>query len=298
VLIATYLRVNGASQLFAMMRKEHKKGQMPKGDVIGIKVREFIDQHVQLAMYLDSVDDPRDDALDQQLLRSLGKSRGPTDYAEDRGFIRVEQETIALEETPLEILSRSLPGVEMFQLPTEAALGQIAHGIRCVDTDETLVHLYVCDEAHAFDYYYPVRMKTPEECRLHSWYLACLVMINRTYGLMEEPADIEDDDKSGDDEDEEERDEYLHSTKVRHALHRVMGSFVPLFFHALLESKLSDEDWRPKPADGRPTVFDKYFPCDTACFHAGDLPNLSCLIDQVRSLSLFPKKFLLDGFPF
>jgi hypothetical protein len=290
VLIALHLRVNGASDLFARMRKAmNKNGVMPKGDVIGTKVKEFIDRHVQLAAYMDSVDDPRDDMLPPQY-RDVA-SFGPTDYAEDREFIRIDVKTLPLERTPLEVLrggegEHTLFYGSLYRDPTEADLGRIARQIRERDTNDELDSRFVnCgpdDETCAYDYYYPVRMTSPDECRAHSWYLASLVMINDAYRRMTETEENSEDE----DDSRNEENAPMHSLKHIHAFHRIMGSFVPLFYHALCatgggeESTLSDEVWRPKP-DGRPTLFDKYFPCDTACFHAGDLPNLGGLFEQV-----------------
>jgi hypothetical protein len=292
VLIALHLRVNGASDLFARMRKEfNKSGTLPKGDVIGIKVREFIDRHVHLAAYLDTLQDPRDSVLPPQY-RDVA-SFGPTDYVEDRQFIKIDVKTLPLERTPLEVIrlkgwrSASAQFGAMFREPTEVELGRISRQIRERETDSELNDLFVeCggpnDETCAFDYYYPIRMKTPDECRAHSWYLACLVMINVAYGEMHRVDEKDDEEKSENEEEEDEDDEEETDNKLRHALHLIMGSFVPLFYHTLLQTErgMTDEDWRPKP-DGRPTLFDKHFPCDTACFHAGDLPNLSGLLEQI-----------------
>ena len=85
--------------------------------------------------------------------------------------------------------------------------------------------------------------------------------------------------------------EFVHNLVARHAIHRIMGAFVPLFFHVLSTpviggpgadptEHIRDEAWRPS-LESVPTPLIKYFPFDTACFHWGDLPALYSVMEHV-----------------
>lgn len=83
--------------------------------------------------------------------------------------------------------------------------------------------------------------------------------------------------------------EHVHTLMARHAIHRIMGAFVPLFYHVLRLAlnadegdltHISDEAWRPKFGN-EPTLLVKYFPFETACFHWGDLPVLYSILEHV-----------------
>jgi hypothetical protein len=85
--------------------------------------------------------------------------------------------------------------------------------------------------------------------------------------------------------------EFVHNLVARHAIHRIMGAFVPLFYHVLSKpiiggssadptEHIRDEAWRPS-LESVPTPFIKYFPFDTACFHWGDLPALYSVMEHV-----------------
>lgn len=352
VLMALYWRVNGAADLFARYRSTiGTRNALPKGDITGTKVREFVDRHLALAMYMDSLDDPCDSNLD--VLHRDVASGGPTDFLEDRDRITCVKRAVRLEDTPLEVLNKS--GVfEDYELDDfagtfdmEIILARHARRIRDL-TDEQLVQRYVPQQdpdsrdpeevgAEAFEFYNPMHMQTPEDCRTHSWFLACLTVINRAWGetiaLCETETKVEDEEDIKEEEDEEDEEEYddddddeedgsnsndpsgsdddvvmedvspdepittavslknkknrrapvlwKHSAVVRHAFHRIVGSFVQLMYHAIKKNKFTDEQWRMKPEEESLTVLDQYFPYDTVCFHAGDLPSLHGVLDQV-----------------
>lgn len=327
VLLALFFRVNGASSLLHKMRGLFHGGQLPKTDVLPEKIDLFIQTHFPLARVLDSMPDPCDGAIAEAKLcvPLLAKPLGATQYREDRDSIRIEKRIIKLEQTPVEVLAAAakVSGQKKrvisvdFQQPVDEVLARLAHSIRCELDDEALVALYVREhEDDAFDFYYPIRMtEGPDQCRAHSWYLACLHMINAAW---EEVSAFDEDAKrrllakhENDDDDEEESDEeekkdrqpvtrflrraghsqvdpvkwlnggFVHSLAIRHAFHRCMGAYVDLFYHALAENKISDETWRSDITSGMPSLLDRFFPYDTACFHWGDLPSLSSVMEDI-----------------
>jgi len=277
VVVALFFRVNGAYSLMSRMKSELFKGRMPASDANASKIIEFLNRHVPLMRKVDTLKFPSD----KKLATANVPSGGPTTYIQDRDMITVRSRGVKLEYTPLEVLKYSgvIDNYELdeFAVPVHDALAQIAHNIRNVWHDETLIQLYVgAEDQEAFDFYYPIVMSSAEGCRAHSWYLACLTMINHAW---QEIVAVD-----GDSSANESRGPTVdkHSMSVQYAFHRCMGSYTQLFYHALAcnPPKISDDDWRPTP-DGRPTPLDKYFPCDTVCFHAGDLPSLDMVLDQV-----------------
>ena len=311
VLLALYFRVNGAMALLGKMRGLFHGNSLPKGDVLPEKIDNFVQRHFPLAQALDKLEDPTDAAIQAAGLdpRKLARPCGPTDYREDRDSVRVETRIVKLEPTPLEILAhmpRSSGVDPLFTEDTEKALARLAGQIRHGYTDEELLSRYVTvHEDDAFDYYYPIRMQSAQECRLHSWYLACLTMINTAWAHVSAFDDEKEDrDRLEKDDDEEEckmpmtrfiagaspgqlaprgwlNDGFVHTLGTRHALYRCMGGYVELFFHALAEKRISDESWRPDITSGMPSLLDRFYPYDTVCFHWGDLPALDCVLEHV-----------------
>ncbi len=317
VLLALFFRVNGAANLLQQMRGLFHGGQMPKTDVLPEKIDAFIQTHFPLAKALDALDDPRDEMVARAGINIglLAKPLGQTEYREDRDLIRIEKRTIKLELTPVELLQRHAtikrtrkPTLvpEEFLVDVDVTLAKIAHSIRSEPDDAILEDKYVREhEDDAFDHYYPVRMQSAGECRLHSWYLACLHMINlawehanafdeaekqRLLDEWEAEETVKKEKTTAPPKKKEEENVvtrfirgglsrgkgdpvkwlnggFVHSMAIRHAFHRCMGAFVDLFFHALSENKISDELWRSDISSGSPSLLDKFFPYDTACFH-------------------------------
>jgi hypothetical protein len=135
-----------------------------------------------------------------------------------------------------------------------------------------LLLLFTGEEPEAYDYYYPLPLTNADECRAHSWWLSCLLVINQSWHQVrrfQTMAEVSPEAApSG-----SANDAYAH--------YRIMGSFVPLLY-AVIGNNVphTDDAWRPRP-DGRPNLFELFCPEHTTCFHAGDLPALDCLFDQV-----------------
>jgi hypothetical protein len=241
LLVALYWRINGASHLYATMKS--------KDDNLREKVRDFIDAHVHLAMRVDAMSDPSDAQLLGQSWAQV-PSRGRTEWLDDRDAVTCTTRILALEETPFEVL-----GMEG---SIRNLLGKLAAQIRAQPLDETLEAQFVGD-AEAFDHYYPLPLASAEEVRAHSWYLSVLLVINQSWEKVRNASD----------------------SPEAHAHYRIMGAFVPLLYAVTgTNAPHSDEAWRPRP-DGRPNLFELHAPEPTTCFHAGDLPGLDCLFDQV-----------------
>ena len=184
ILLALFFRVNGAANLLQKMRGLFHGGQLPKTDVLPEKIDMFIQTHFPLATALDSLADPSDAAVARAglTIHLLAKPLGQTEFREDRDSIRVEKRTIKLALTPLELLRRQEGVPQEFLSDVDVTLAKIAHSIRSEVDDTVLETKYVIEhDDDAFDHYYPVRMKSAQECRSHSWHLACLHMINMAW---------------------------------------------------------------------------------------------------------------------
>lgn len=317
VLVALYLRVNGANSL-------SKRIGVSKHDVLHVKIAEFLQRHYALAKHVDTLEDPSDRYLvDVKAVMGITPvSGGPTDFKEDTDYIRVHRRIIPIEDTPLQVIQERrheyLQGRTVldvygdrlieFRLPVEQALATIAAKIRSTVNDAVLEYFFIDgenDAAAAFEHYYPVKMTDAAMCKAHSWYLACLIMINKAWTEVSAAAaaPVVGDNKNrrhlsstampltayingGDamnrdpEDDDEHNGEYLHSLEVRHAFYRCMGSYVELMYESIGENKIADRYWKSE-LDATPSVFDRFFPADTTCFHWGDLPALDGLLEHV-----------------
>jgi len=257
LLLALYWRVNGASHLYGTVKS--------KDENLREKVREFIDAHVLLAMRIDALDDPSNDLLLPEKWADM-PSLGPTEWLDDRDLIiNKARRILALEATPFEVL-----GIDS---NTRCILGQLAAQIRENPRDDDLEAQFNAVCPKALDYYYALPKKNAAEMRAHSWYLACLLVINQSWGhVRTHQLALAEGERHAIDP---------VANRTAYAHHRVMGAFVPLM-HAVIGTNAphSDDAWRPR-LDGKPSYFDLHFPDQTTCFHAGDLPALDALFDQV-----------------
>jgi len=309
--LALFFRVNGANSLYQRMLTEVYNKKLPVNNTLLSKVTAFKNRHVQMAQQVDSLEFPTDSALSVQDVCS----GGPTHYIQDADMVQVTTYNVPLQQTPLEVLHScgvtEAYELDEFTVPSEEAMGAIAHDIRELRTDDELVRMFVAEidgeevdhhnheeeesdddsaqeyaRTYRLEHFYPVRMKSAAECRAHSWYLACLVIINSAYRELKAVEDTRARpmvDK--------------HELHVKYAFHRIMVSYVQLMLNALTpytdnnsgaasssssvsRYRISDDDWRPQP-DGYPTLLDRYFPRDTFAFHAGDLPSLESVLSQV-----------------
>jgi hypothetical protein len=284
LLLALYWRINGASHLYGTVKS--------KDENLREKMREFIDGHLALAMRVDLLPSAAD-ASDFNVLQASWfnvASGGPTEWLDDRDYVECKTRVLALEATPYEVLGLR------DQQDTRTILRNLAAAIRHNPDDCELERHFSPEEPELLDYYYPAPKQTAAEIRAHSWYLACLQVIDRSWAAVRSyqhttatlvPEDANDHDHDhdyDDDQDEDDEDDGGQervSARQAYAHYRIMGSFVPLMYAVLgTNAPHSDEDWRPR-LDGTPSLFDLHFPDQTACFFAGDLPALDCLFDQV-----------------
>jgi len=270
LLIALYWRINGASAIFI-----HGSGKSVDPN-LREKVRRFIDGHVELAMRIDTLPDPTDAVLIPDHSFDVS-SLGPTQWLDDRDILVKTSRILAMEPTPFEVLK--LEG------NTRMMLGFLARQIRATQSDQLLETMYVGEGQLAMEYYYPLPMKSAAECRAHSWWLACLLLINKSWGIivaLQKDYQLTEEDESADIAKlHDPSNKAWPAIRQAYAHHRIMGSFVRLLY-AVIGYSLphTDEAWRPRP-DASPSVLDLHFPEHTSCFHAGDLPALECVFDQV-----------------
>jgi hypothetical protein len=270
LVLALYWRVNGASALFINNQGRSTDPNLKE------KMRRFIDAHVALAMRLDALNDVSDDAI--LLDPSIDiPSLGPSSWVEDRDLITKVTRTLAFTATPFQVL-----GLEG---NTRVMLGRLALQVRATESDAMLEAMFVGEDQLAFEHYYPLPMKNAADCRAHSWWLASLLIINKSWDVvvaLQRGYQLTEEDESAD-------ISKLHGPdnkawpdiRKAYAHHRIIGSFIRLFY-AVIGYTLphSDMAWRPRP-DASPSILDLHFPEHTSCFHAGDLPSLECVFDQI-----------------
>ena len=270
LLAALYWRINGASAIFI-----HGSGKSVDPN-LKEKVRRFIDAHVELAMRIDTLVDPTDALLLPDHTIDVS-SMGPTQWLDDRDILVKTTRILAMEPTPFEVLN--LDG------NTRTMLGFLARRIRDTQSDQLLETMYVGEGQTALEYYYPLPMKSAAECRAHSWWLACLLLINKSWDIvvaLQKDYQLTEEDESADIAKlHDPSNKAWPAIRQAYAHHRIMGSFIRLLY-AVIGYNLphTDEAWRPRP-DASPSVLDLHFPEHTSCFHAGDLPALDCVFDQV-----------------
>lgn len=295
-LVGFFLRVNTASHIMGEYRRKVNKGTVPKTEwALVQKIKNFIDGHLKVARLIDDSDP---NSFSDETIAKLNvnvPSLGVSRYMEDRDLIKTERRRVKVADTPLEVLGyydiagRYQDMKEFGMESIEKGLGYLADRIRR-RSDHELARLYVGADQEAFDYYNPIEMADPEQCRAHSWYLACVTMINKCWGEISAKKKASEEEErirrqkiviSTSKTTESLEEDYKHPARVRHAFHCIMGGFVQLLYHCILRpDQISDNAWRPQP-DGRPTMLDKYFPEDTVCFYGGDLPNVGMVLEQV-----------------
>lgn len=79
---------------------KHEKGLM------------FINAHILLARYLDSLDDPSDEHINISVLCNLYKPLGKSRFDVDRNLIKVESNVIQVRKYPLEIIKKKYPNMD------------------------------------------------------------------------------------------------------------------------------------------------------------------------------------------
>lgn len=73
------------------------------------KIQRFINAHIPLVRYLDSLVDPQDLLIDAQLATQLYQPLGNSYYDEDRNFVELDTERHCLRECNIQILERHFP---------------------------------------------------------------------------------------------------------------------------------------------------------------------------------------------
>ncbi len=95
---AVYIRINCTQSLLEYC-----------GDFKHEKAIRFMNAHIPVVRYLDSLDDPSDAAINIQLLCSLYERLGTSRFDEDRNLIHVQTERFQVRMYPLQILEHKFP---------------------------------------------------------------------------------------------------------------------------------------------------------------------------------------------
>ncbi len=188
-IIALYIRVNGAGSVL----RGYRMAQVRKPRYLAQRVERFIEHHVPVATYMDSLEDPRDEVVDEGTVAKLLPSMGPTQFAEDADQVRVTTEQIRVNPTPLEVLDNHdfarITGHAEFGVPVDKAIAGWRSRILKASDDHLATQFIMNDPedeegATSLPHYYPRPMSTPSECRQHSIFLSCLLLINTAWSCM------------------------------------------------------------------------------------------------------------------
>ena len=74
-----------------------------------VKATQFMNAHIPVIRYLDSLDDPSDECITIQLVCSLYQKLGKSRFDEDRNLIKIDTTRIQVRSYPLEILEQRFP---------------------------------------------------------------------------------------------------------------------------------------------------------------------------------------------
>lgn len=235
----------------------------------------FRNAHLAVIQYLDSLDDPCDDAIDvPRLLALYGDGLGPSTYTDDDdqqggGYAEV----VSVRETPLEIIARHVPPEEMWSFTVEGVLDALREG--CIAADQLSPTIADGDEE-----WMPVPHATVET---HAVYLACIYVMNRVRRLGGERMG----ERTG-----EHTPHTPHTPTLSDACHAYYAAFVDLFAAGLVVEQPHDpmsDAWLLTPAGSTRTRTGRMLMNDDAlspwerhagvtlperAFCAGDLPDL------------------------
>jgi len=153
-----WLRVNLAQTLM-LYNTQHLTPGKATQRILKDKIRIFIDAHVPVIRYLDSLDNPCDSAVDVSRVLSLYSGLGPSYYDIDRQHIRVSQHRVATRDTPLRVIQGAFP--DMVWTPLEM--------VRRLEKGEELIEFLTWDP-----------LNPPESERgAHKLYYACLLLLEQ-----------------------------------------------------------------------------------------------------------------------
>lgn len=136
-----------------------------------VKATQFMNAHIPIIRYLDSLDDPSDECINIQLVCSLYQRLGKSRFDEDRNLIKIQTTRIQLRLYPLQILEKRYP--DLIWRPndiTSANIGKIKDAGYWIETKDhfliaCLSIMVQCKELH--------KVEEDMKVRDHLWFYHC-----------------------------------------------------------------------------------------------------------------------------
>lgn len=227
-----------------------------KDRFVEFKVMQFINRHLPVVQYLDSLPDPRDDCIDVARLCALYQELGPSTYEDDKDSFRMTRTMVKVKMTPLEILQRDLPLLMWTVEEVSQALqsGVLAYAT-CIKTEYVEWTPLTADNI------------TP---KTHSIYLACIYLLNQCQECLS-----------------------TEVVELRDALWTYYCSFTDIFYACLPGGRMDDAFLLTPVGSsvsrgGTTNLSENLSPwemhgsnMDVRAFHAGDLPNLFHVLNSI-----------------
>lgn len=244
-----YYRTNVAISLMRYIRKNYIL--MARDKFFEPKVLLFINRHLKVVQYLDSLPNPTDDAIDVDHLCSLYEPLGPSKSDDDKDYFTVTRKRVKIKDTPVEHLKARFPALlwDVEQVAESIRTGGILRPSRYIKTE--------CVE------WAPLNPETISEST-HTLYLACIYLLNQCHnGILSETT----------------------TSKDRDALWAYYCAFTDIFYACLPGGNMSDSFLLTPYGstvrrDGGIEFSDELSPWEMygtnmsiRAFHCGDLPD-------------------------
>lgn len=217
-----------------------------RNKIVDEQIDRFVQAHLAVIQYLDSLANPSDDAICVETLNALYTGLGRSRYRDDWPLIGVSKKEFAVKETPLEILTARYPTLEWTVESVSALLNRDA-SLRPAN----LIDGYwtPCPDAHY---------------ETHVLYFSSIFILNQCRRLIDDAAT---------------------EGRVRDALWTYYAAFTDVFFHGVPHG-MSDSflltPMKTKSIRHGPKVYSDFLTpweafgsnLNVRAFHAGDLPDL------------------------
>lgn len=272
-LLTIFIRINGAARIAESFKEVVKRER-----ALREKLQAFIDNHVQLAVHINSLDIDiySDDEIGIEHFNRYYKPMGKTRYKDDVLIMKRTYKLLPMSETPTEVFRRTFAdlGLGFSVLLKDDPL---EHTIQKIEkmSNEQISEAYLNEDNPPFPDYCPYMPRKVDQIRAMMVYTACLEIIqeiNTTYLKVESL---------------KEKDPEA-SNCVLFALQKYKAAFAPLMFYMLnyekgaqvgaLDDRVADAH---KNGGVESTPLDMWYPWPTTSLHCGDLPNLNHTLSSI-----------------
>lgn len=230
------------------------------------KVERFLVAHIPVIRYLDLLQDPNDNAIDQLHIESLYKPLGRSYYDEDRNSIQRETTQHRVRETPLSVIQRAFPD-------TNWVVEEVVGELELMDPIDQCAKVQLIRE-HGYDL-----IQTNDWGNYKLYFAAALIMVRCKIAhtqLTEDP-------------------------EIRDALWFYHGCFIDFMYNC---KGMSDKELLTPKGNQDRTPMELYYPHDNRVFTAYDLPDVFHVIMTIplwgeQSVPSFKLgKFIQKSMPF